>query len=191
MNCLKEDFDDVFKVFNDVLRYPVFDEDKIDVAKTQANSGIARRNDDIGQITAREFNKLVYGEESPLARQIEYATVAAIKYMALREGILLDPTYSGKTFAVLLDMLRRGDFSPDQHVVFLHPGGAVSLTALSQNTVNAVSVAVSISVSGSAEASVALGGGGAQAVNITFGSSEAIISAASNVDAAGDVTRLS
>jgi D-cysteine desulfhydrase/L-cysteate sulfo-lyase len=55
------------------------------------------------------------------------ATVAAIKYLARREGILLDPTYSGKTFAVLLDMLRRGDFSSDQHVVFLHTGGAVSL----------------------------------------------------------------
>jgi len=55
------------------------------------------------------------------------ATVEAIKYLARKEGILLDPTYSGKTFAVLLDMLRRGDFSRDQHVVFLHTGGAVSL----------------------------------------------------------------
>ncbi|HUV21461.1 MAG TPA: pyridoxal-phosphate dependent enzyme, partial [Gammaproteobacteria bacterium] len=55
------------------------------------------------------------------------ATVAAIKYMARNEGILLDPTYSGKTFAALLEMLRRGDFAAAQHVVFLHTGGAVSL----------------------------------------------------------------
>jgi D-cysteine desulfhydrase/L-cysteate sulfo-lyase len=54
-------------------------------------------------------------------------TVEAIKYMARSEGILLDPTYSGKTFAVLLDMLRRGDFAANEHVVFLHTGGAVSL----------------------------------------------------------------
>jgi 1-aminocyclopropane-1-carboxylate deaminase/D-cysteine desulfhydrase-like pyridoxal-dependent ACC family enzyme len=54
-------------------------------------------------------------------------TVAAIKHMARSEGILLDPTYSGKTFAVLLDLLRRGDFGADEHVVFLHTGGAVSL----------------------------------------------------------------
>ena len=54
-------------------------------------------------------------------------TVAAIKYMARHEGILLDPTYSGKTFALLLDLLRRGDFGADEHVVFLHTGGAVSL----------------------------------------------------------------
>ena len=54
-------------------------------------------------------------------------TVEAIHYMARREGILLDPTYSGKTFSALLQMLRRGEFGADQHVVFLHTGGAVSL----------------------------------------------------------------
>lgn len=54
-------------------------------------------------------------------------TVAAIKYMARSEGILLDPTYSGKTFAGLLEMLRCGDFGADENVVFLHTGGAVSL----------------------------------------------------------------
>ena len=57
------------------------------------------------------------------------ATVAAISYLARREGILLDPTYSGKTFAVLLAMLKRGDFSADDDVVFLHTGGAASLFA--------------------------------------------------------------
>jgi predicted Zn-dependent peptidase/outer membrane lipoprotein-sorting protein len=78
MNCLKDDFADVLRVFHDVLRYPVFDEAKIEVAKSQAGAGIARRNDDIGQITGREFNKLIYGEDSPLARNIEYATIAAV-----------------------------------------------------------------------------------------------------------------
>jgi 1-aminocyclopropane-1-carboxylate deaminase/D-cysteine desulfhydrase-like pyridoxal-dependent ACC family enzyme len=54
-------------------------------------------------------------------------TIAAIKHMARSEGILLDPTYTGKVFSVLLDMLRRGDYGADEHVVFLHTGGAVSL----------------------------------------------------------------
>lgn len=57
------------------------------------------------------------------------ATVAAIKYLARKEGILLDPTYSGKAFAFLLEMLKRGDFKPDQQVIFLHTGGAASLFA--------------------------------------------------------------
>lgn len=50
MNCLKEDFDDVLAVFVDVLRNPAFAEDKLDLAKQQAKTGIARRNDDIGGI---------------------------------------------------------------------------------------------------------------------------------------------
>ena len=57
------------------------------------------------------------------------ATVAAIRYLARREGILLDPTYSGKTFAVLLEMLRQGAFGENEHVVFLHTGGTASLFA--------------------------------------------------------------
>jgi D-cysteine desulfhydrase/L-cysteate sulfo-lyase len=57
------------------------------------------------------------------------ATTGAIRYLARHEGILLDPTYSGKTFAVLLEMLQRGDFSADDHVVFLHTGGAPSVFA--------------------------------------------------------------
>ena len=54
-------------------------------------------------------------------------TVAAIKYLARKEGILLDPTYSGKTFALLLGLLRRGDYDAGDHVVFLHTGGTPSL----------------------------------------------------------------
>lgn len=57
------------------------------------------------------------------------ATVAAIRYLARREGILTDPTYSGKTFALLQQMLKRGDFGPADHVVYLHTGGTPSLFA--------------------------------------------------------------
>lgn len=78
MNCLKQDFDDVFKLYLDVLRNPAFAEDKLDLAKVQANSAIARRNDNVGGITAREITRLVYGNDSPLASIEEYATIAAI-----------------------------------------------------------------------------------------------------------------
>jgi len=78
MNCLADDFDEVFAVFNDVLRSPVFDEDKIEVAKAQFNSGIARRNDDVGQITGREFSRLIYGKGSPISRMMEYQTIDAV-----------------------------------------------------------------------------------------------------------------
>ena len=55
------------------------------------------------------------------------ATVEAIRYLARHEGILLDPTYSGKTFAVLLQQLRDGRFGRGDAVVFLHTGGTPSL----------------------------------------------------------------
>jgi zinc protease len=45
-SCLKQDFDDVFKVFADVLEHPAFREDKIALAQYQLNTEIARRNDD-------------------------------------------------------------------------------------------------------------------------------------------------
>lgn len=48
---------------------------------------------------------------------------------ARREGILLDPTYSGKTFAVLLAMLQQGDYQRNDNLVFLHTGGTASLFA--------------------------------------------------------------
>ena len=78
MDCLRPDFDDVFRVFNDVLRSPVFAQGKLDIAKVTENTMIARRNDDIGEITSREIKRLVYGPESPLARNPEYATIRAV-----------------------------------------------------------------------------------------------------------------
>lgn len=78
LNCLKEDFDPVLKVFAEVLREPAFAEDKIQIAKNQVNTGIARRNDDPGDVVEREAAKLGYGADSPYARVPEYSTIAAI-----------------------------------------------------------------------------------------------------------------
>lgn len=77
-SCLKGDFDDVFKVFIELLREPEFREDKIPVAKNALNTSIARRNDSPTQIAQRESMKLVYGADSPYARVPEYSTVAAV-----------------------------------------------------------------------------------------------------------------
>jgi zinc protease len=77
-SCLKGDFDDVFKVFLEVLRAPEFRQDKIDLAKDQARTQISRRNDNPMQIASREATKLAYGANSPYARVPEYVTVAAV-----------------------------------------------------------------------------------------------------------------
>lgn len=77
-SCLKEDFDDVFRVFEDVLKNPEFRAEKIEIAQKGMYDGISRRNDDPSQIAGREAAKLAYGANSPYARVPEYATVAAV-----------------------------------------------------------------------------------------------------------------
>jgi L-cysteate sulfo-lyase len=53
--------------------------------------------------------------------------VEAVTLMARQEGILLDPVYSGKAMAGLIDLVRKGHFRKGQNVVFLHTGGSVGL----------------------------------------------------------------
>ncbi len=55
------------------------------------------------------------------------AMVEAVNLLAKTEGILLDPVYSGKGMAGLIDLIRKGQFAKDQNVVFLHTGGSVTL----------------------------------------------------------------
>jgi zinc protease len=74
----KQDFDTVFAQAVDLLLHPAFKADKLALAKRQLDTGISRRNDDADSIAGREATKLVYGANSPYARQAEYATVAAV-----------------------------------------------------------------------------------------------------------------
>lgn len=77
-DTLKTAFEEVFPVWLEVLREPAFRDDKVDLARTQMNTGISRRNDNPAGIAGREATKLVYGADSPYARDAEYATVAAV-----------------------------------------------------------------------------------------------------------------
>ncbi len=74
-SALSEDLPTVFELFSEVLRTPVFDQQQLELAKTQVRGGIARRNDDPEGIAGREFQKLLYGDASPYARTVEYATI--------------------------------------------------------------------------------------------------------------------
>jgi L-cysteate sulfo-lyase len=51
----------------------------------------------------------------------------AVRLMAQLEGILLDPVYTGKGFAGLIDLVRQGFFPANSDVVFLHTGGSAGL----------------------------------------------------------------
>jgi L-cysteate sulfo-lyase len=56
------------------------------------------------------------------------STLEAIDIFAKQEAILLDPVYSGKGAAGLIDLCRKGHFTKGQRIVFLHTGGAIGLT---------------------------------------------------------------
>ncbi|NJK54378.1 MAG: insulinase family protein [Leptolyngbyaceae cyanobacterium SU_3_3] len=77
-SALSEDLTEVFDLFSQVIQQPAFVPEKFNLAKLQAQGGIARRNDDPNGITSREFKKLIYGNASPYARTIEYTTLEKI-----------------------------------------------------------------------------------------------------------------
>lgn len=53
--------------------------------------------------------------------------IEAVKLLAEKEGILLDPTYTGKAFAGLISLIRSGFFKPEDKVLFIHTGGSPAL----------------------------------------------------------------
>jgi L-cysteate sulfo-lyase len=53
--------------------------------------------------------------------------VEAVTLLAKTEGLLLDPVYSGKAMAGLIDLIRKGRFAETDQVVFLHTGGSAAL----------------------------------------------------------------
>ena len=55
---------------------------------------------------------------------------AAVALLAAREGLFLDPVYTGKAFAGLLAMAKEGAFRANDRVLFLHSGGAGGLFAV-------------------------------------------------------------
>ncbi len=63
-----------------------------------------------------------YGQPTP-------EMVEAVNLLARTEGILLDPVYSGKAMAGLIGEIRKGTFSKDDNIVFVHTGGTAALFA--------------------------------------------------------------
>ena len=51
----------------------------------------------------------------------------AVKMLARLEGILMDPVYTGKTMAGLIDLVRKGYFKKEENILFVHTGGSPAL----------------------------------------------------------------
>jgi 1-aminocyclopropane-1-carboxylate deaminase/D-cysteine desulfhydrase-like pyridoxal-dependent ACC family enzyme len=83
---------------------------------------VPTRIEDDDLLTDQEFIGEGYGIPTT-------ACIDAINMVAECEGILLDPVYTGKAMACLIDHVRRGSLDPSSTVVFLHTGGAPGLFA--------------------------------------------------------------
>ncbi len=66
------------------------------------------------------------------------AGLEALRLVARTESILLDPIYSAKAFAALIDHVRAGQFSPDEHIVFVHTGGLPALFAMNRELADGI-----------------------------------------------------
>ncbi|MHC4296159.1 MAG: M16 family metallopeptidase [Planctomycetota bacterium] len=110
MSVLKQDLDKGLSILADVLMNPAFRQDKIQLAKMQAHSNIARRNDSVGAIAGREFDKLIYGAESVYARHEEHATIGSI---SREDMVAFHRKYYGPNSAMLAVW---GDFDTKQMV---------------------------------------------------------------------------
>lgn len=60
----------------------------------------------------------------------------AIRMLARLEGVLLDPVYTGKTMAGLIDLARKGFFKKDENILFIHTGGSPALYAYRENVLD-------------------------------------------------------
>ncbi len=59
--------------------------------------------------------------------QLNESVKEAVALTARMEGILLDPTYTGKAMAGLIGLVRQGRWSTEQNIMFLHTGGTPAL----------------------------------------------------------------
>lgn len=79
LSSLTQDFPEALRVFADVLRRPAFDPARLEVARNRAIAEVSRQNDEADDILFREFEEILYGAGSPLARTPTYATLGAIR----------------------------------------------------------------------------------------------------------------
>jgi L-cysteate sulfo-lyase len=86
-------------------------------AELCAAPGAVRREDIVAN---SDYVGTGYGFPTPEA-------IDTIRMLARLEGILLDPVYTGKAMAGLIDLIRKGAFKKGQNVVFVHTGGSVGL----------------------------------------------------------------
>ena len=101
------------------------------LAKTLAASSLA-------QVIRASWTRIQFTPDDVLANadycQAGYGVLTdaereAVKLFAKYEGLLLDPVYTGRAAAGMIDLIRKGFFKKDETVLFWHTGGQPALFA--------------------------------------------------------------
>ena len=113
---------------------PIHWEGKIDRIRDAGNSAasILKLNTQISDVDIVNTDDYIgkgYGYLTP-------ECIAALRLVANTEGIILDPVYTAKAMACLIDHIKQGKFSKEDVVVFLHTGGTPALFAYNDELVN-------------------------------------------------------
>lgn len=113
---------------------PIHWEGKIDRIRDAANSAASVLNLDT-QISDTD----ILNTDDYIGKAYGYLTpecIAALRLVANTEGIILDPVYTSKAMACLIEHIKQGKFSKDDVVVFLHTGGTPALFAYNEELIN-------------------------------------------------------
>jgi 1-aminocyclopropane-1-carboxylate deaminase/D-cysteine desulfhydrase-like pyridoxal-dependent ACC family enzyme len=78
-----------------------------------------------------DYVETAYGEPSP--RGLE-----AMRLAARTEGLMLDPIYTAKAMAGLIDHARRDLLGPESTVVFIHTGGLPAMFAFKDQIISSL-----------------------------------------------------
>ncbi len=91
----------------------------------------------LGQETTSVAEKVVVNDDylGEGYAQVGDAEREALRMVAEKEGILLDPVYTGRAMAGLIDLIRWGAFTRGQTVLFWHTGGTAALSAFAHKLV--------------------------------------------------------
>ena len=90
MNCLVKDLDRCLDMFFEILRQPRYDQERLDLAKSQRLQQMSQRNDDTGGIEQREWKRLLYGD----SHFSTHATTEAELNAITRDDLLVYHAYA-------------------------------------------------------------------------------------------------
>lgn len=132
LNLLSKDLTQGLDIFNAVLLQPQFQEDRLEKAKTDELADMRRRNDSTAAIEAREWNRLIYGDDYWLNRISTRASIDAISRQDLIDFHKQLMDSSSKVIAVAGDFDREEMLDALNNTLGKIPVGNASLPPVPQ-----------------------------------------------------------